>query len=598
MIKDELKKIIQDALEELKNELGDFSLEQIVLEHPENLEHGDYSTNIAFALAKQVKKNPQEIAELVVKTINYKLPFDKAQGRQTKNYVQKVEAVAGFINFYLSSKVFEASLQTVLQQKEKYGKSEVMKGKKIMVEYAHPNTHKEMHIGHMRTLVTGEALSRIFEANGAKVFRANYQGDIGPHVAKAIWGTEKVLSERSLGQERGISWAEAEQLSLPEKAHLLGQGYVKGNQEYEEKKAEIDELNSKLYRGEKEIMLVYKRTRQWSLDYYDLFYKRFDTKFDKLYFESDVAEAGKKIVLKNVGKVFENSEGAVIFDGEPHGLHKRVFITHDGNPTYEAKEMGLAPLQYKDFPFDLNIHVVANEQSGYFQVVFKALELLDEKFKGREYHLPMGMVQLVGKKMSSRTGIIVTVDGLLDEVKNLLANLITSEELSQKEIEEVKEKGTIAAVKYSVLKTDTKSNVMFDMERSVALDGNSGPYLLYTYTRCKSILRKAPASVPRQTRDYGEAKQSNLSKEELDLLRTMYKFPEVVQEAAEKYAPSLICNFVFGLAQLYNNFYNTHSVLQADTEEQKEFRLLLTSAVAQLIQNSLSLLGVKTLDRM
>src|SRR3989344_3337349 len=464
-IKQEIEKLIREAVR------GFGKVGEIPLEHPENPDHGDYATSVAFALAKQLGKSPQEVAKEIASKFDI----------QNSKFLDKVEVVGGFVNFYLSAKVFEATLQAVLKEEEKFGKNEVMKGKKIMVEYAHPNTHKEMHIGHMRTLVTGEALSRIFEANGAKVFRANYQGDIGPHVAKAIWGTEKVLSERSLGQERGISWAEAEQLSLPEKAHLLGQGYVKGNQEYEEKKAEIDELNSKLYRGEKEIMLVYKRTRQWSLDYYDLFYKRFDTKFDKLYFESDVAEAGKKIVLKNVGKVFENSEGAVIFDGEPHGLHKRVFITHDGNPTYEAKEMGLAPLQYKDFPFDLNINVVANEQSGYFQVVFKELELLDAKFKGREYHLPMGMVQLVGKKMSSRTGIIVTVDGLLDEVKNLLANLITSEELSQKEIEEVKEKGTIAAVKYSVLKTDTKSNVMFDMERSVALDGNSGPYLLYTY---------------------------------------------------------------------------------------------------------------------
>src|SRR3989344_6095171 len=318
MIKDELKKIIQDALEKLKNELGDFAIEQIVLEHPENLEHGDYSTNIAFALAKQLKKSPQEIAELVVKTINYKL---STLAGQAKNYVQKVQAVSGFINFHLQNRVFEVKLQTVLEQKEKFGENDFLKGKKIMVEYAHPNTHKEMHIGHMRTLVTGEVLCRIFEASGAKVFRANYQGDIGPHVAKAIWGTEKVL------QERRISWAEAEKLSLPEKAHLLGQGYVKGNQEYEEKKAEIDELNSKLYRGDREAMAVYKRTRQWSLDYYDLFYKRFDTKFDKLYFESQVAEDGKKIVLKNVGKVFENSEGAVIFDGEPHGLHKRAFIT-------------------------------------------------------------------------------------------------------------------------------------------------------------------------------------------------------------------------------------------------------------------------------
>src|SRR3989344_2244706 len=582
MIKDELKKIIQDALEKLKNELGDFAIEQIVLEHPENLEHGDYSTNIAFALAKQLKKSPQEIAELVVKTINYKL---STLAGQAKNYVQKVQAVSGFINFHLQNRVFEVKLQTVLEQKEKFGENDFLKGKKIMVEYAHPNTHKEMHIGHMRTLVTGEVLCRIFEASGAKVFRANYQGDIGPHVAKAIWGTEKVL------QERGTSWEDAEKLSLSEKAHLLGQGYVKGNKEYENSRQEIDALNKKLYQQDKEVAGVYERTRKWSLDYYDSFYKRFDTKFNKLYFESQVAGLGKSIVLKNIGKVFEESQGAIVFKGEQYGLHTRVFVTQDGNPTYEGKEMGLAPTQHKDFPFDLNIHVVANEQAGYFQVVFKALELIDEKFKGKEYHLSMGMVQLVGKKMSSRTGVLVTVDGLLDDVKELLAQLITSEGFTPQEKEEVKETGTVAAVKYSVLKTDTKANVLFDLARSVALDGNSGPYLLYTYARCKSILRKEKANNK-------QIKISNLAKEELDILRLMYRFPEVVQEAAEKYAPSLVCSFAFELAQKYNAFYNAHSVLQADTPEQKEFRLQLTAATAQLLQNSLHLLGIQTLDKM
>ncbi|MEK7542291.1 MAG: arginine--tRNA ligase [Patescibacteria group bacterium] len=579
MIREEIEKIIRNALKELKNELGDFSIEQILLEHPENPEHGDYSTNIALILGKQLKKNPKELAETIASAIS---------GKQSE-ILEKVETVNGFINFYLARKLFEATLQTVLREKEKFGQNTLLRGKKIMVEYAHPNTHKEMHIGHMRTLITGEALARIFEANGTKVFRANYQGDIGPHVAKAIWGTEKILGER------GMSWSDAEKLHLQEKAHLLGEGYVRGNQEYETHKENIDELNAKLYRKDRSVMPAYKRTRKWSLDYYKHFYPRFGTTFDKLYFESEVAEQGKNIVLQNVGKVFEKSEGAIIFDGEKYGLHKRVFVTKEGNPTYEAKEMGLAPLQYKDFPFDLNVHVVANEQSGYFEVVFKALELVDEKFKTREYHLPMGMVQLVGKKISSRTGVVVTVDGLLNEVKNLLTNLITSQELTLKEKEEVREKGTIAAVKYSVLKTDTKSNVMFDLARSVALDGNSGPYLLYTYARCQSILHKPNAARSILLRSNV---LPNLSAEELGILRTIYKFPEIVYEAAEKYAPNLICNFVFDLAQKYNAFYNAHSVLQAETKQQKEFRLLLTSAVAQLIQNSLYLLGIQTLEKM
>ena len=225
MIKDELKKLLQKSLSDLRLPIGEISLE-----HPENPEHGDYATSVAFALAKQLKKSPQDVAQLIVSKLG-----------TTGKIVERVEAVGGFVNFYLRKEVLLEELEKVAKGKDKFGKNASLRGKKIMVEYAHPNTHKEMHIGHMRTLVTGESLARIFEACGAKVFRANYQGDIGPHVAKAMWGTGKVL------EEKGITWAQAEKLSLAEKAHLLGQGYVKGNQEYEAKKAEIDELNSKLY---------------------------------------------------------------------------------------------------------------------------------------------------------------------------------------------------------------------------------------------------------------------------------------------------------------------------------------------------------------
>ncbi|MBI2577686.1 MAG: arginine--tRNA ligase [Candidatus Wildermuthbacteria bacterium] len=600
MIRQEIEQLIREAIEELKKEdkLGDLTIGEIPLEHPEKEEHGDYATPIALQLAKQLGKNPREIADLIISKFEIRnlefLDGIKAEG-------------PGFINFYIAKDYLLSELARVSEERERFGKNLSLKGKKMMVEYAHPNTHKEMHIGHMRTLITGEALARIFSFCGAKVFRANYQGDIGPHVVKAIWGTQKILGERKL------TFAKVEKLSLIEKAHLLGEGYVRGNQEYEANKPEIDALNARLYKKERTVMPLYYKTRQWSLKYYDVIYKRFDAKFNKLYFESQVAKLGEQIVLKNIGKVFEQSEGAIIFDGEKHGLHKRVFITRDGNPTYEGKEMGLAFTQYKDFPFDLNCHVVANEQTGYFKVVFKALELVSKKFKGKEYHLPMGMVQLVGKKMSSRTGVVITVDGLLDDVKALLLPLIKSEALTKKQVDEIASVGTIAAVKYSVLKNDTRSNVAFDMAKSVSLDGDSGPYLQYTYARCRSILRKAriaknklriaPNSQPLdQARDKPfdstQGKQSAISNEEIAVLRWLYRFPEVVQEAGEKFSPNLVCNFVFELAQRYNYFYNIHSVLQAETEEQKQFRLLLTSATAQTIKNSLNLLGIKAPEKM
>jgi arginyl-tRNA synthetase len=437
----------------------------------------------------------------------------------------------------------------------------------------------------MRTLITGEAVSRILDFAGAKVFRANYQGDVGPHVAKAIWGTQRILGDRGMG------WEEAEKLDDTQKAHLLGEGYVRGNVEYETNKTEIDILNTKIYNKDKEILPIYKQTRRWSLNYYDMFYTRFGVKFDKLYFESEMANEGKRIVLENIGKVFTKSEGAVIFEGEKHGLHTRVFITKDGNPTYEGKDMALARAQFAEFPFDTNVHVVANEQTGYFQVIIKALELLDNNFTGREYHLPMGMVNLIGKKMSSRTGEIMTVDGLLDEVKSTLPVKVDDQNIA--------EAITLGAVKYSVLKIHPTVNVAFDIKQSVSLEGNSGPYLQYTYARTCSVLAKSQIPNPKSQANYNDQTTNpNPNSEELAILRWIYRFPEVVEEAAVRYAPNMVCAFLYELAGRFNTFYNQHSILSADNNDLIVFRLQLTKAVGQVLKNGLGILGIEALERM
>lgn len=538
-IQDQIKKQIFDAVKTAFPGT-DLKLEDISLEHPALEEHGDYSTNIA----KKLRLDPEKIVN---------------QLRKASPCEAKI--LNGFINFTLSK-------EELIKGMDAEGKNDSLAGKKIMVEFAHPNTHKELHIGHMRTLITGEALSRIFESCGAKVFRANYQGDVGPHVAKVIWGIKNLDLEKS------------EKLSLSEKAHLLGQSYIEGNKNYEENKAEIDALNTKLYQKDPTVMDIYNRTRKWSLDYYDSFYTRFYTKFDKLYFESKMANPGKKIVLENIGRVFEESDEAVVFSGEKYGLHTRVFVTKDGNPTYEGKDMALAPAQFADFPFDKCIHVVANEQAGYFQVIIKALELIDPKFVGREYHLSMGMVNLIGRKISSRTGDIITVDGLIDDVKNLLV---------KNDDPESTEAIAIGAIKYSVLKTGPTQNAAFDLEKSVSLDGDSGPYIQYTYARARSVLRKSSVKGHSSlvTND-----KSQMTAEELALLRWMYRFPEVVEAAAKTYSPNLICSYLFELAKRFNNFYNNCPILE------NEFRLNLTEATSKILKNGLNLLGILALEKM
>ena len=565
MIREEIEKILQNALEELHLPAGEISLE-----HPENAEHGDYSTNIALILGKQFKKNPQEIAEKIASAVR----------GQKSAIIQKVEALNGFVNLFVSKEYLVEELSRVVKEADKYGLSKKSKGKKVMVEFTDPNPFKEFHIGHLYSNIVGETLCRLFEANGAVVKRANYQGDVGVHVAKAIWGIQKLNAD-------------------PHDIEALGKAYAHGAQTYESDpaaKKEIDALNKVIYeRTDEHVNILYDAGRASSLEYFEQIYKRLGTKFDFYYFERDAGKKGLEIVREHLKKgIFQESEGAIIFPGEKYGLHSRVFINSQGLPTYEAKELGLAPTKYKDFKYDQSSIVTGNEIVEYFKVLLAALKQVYPDLGEKTKHVSHGMVRLSEGKMSSRTGMIIRGEDLLDETKSRVLQFMESSgsAIPQKERERAAELIAVGAVKYSLLRVSLGKDIIFDFEKSLSLQGDSGPYLQYTYARCRSILGKARST------NFEIRNSVELSKEELDLLRTIYKFPEVVQEAAEKYAPNLVCNFVFDLAQLYNNFYNTHSVLQADTEEQKHFRLLLTSAVAQLIQNSLSLLGIQTLEKM
>jgi arginyl-tRNA synthetase len=563
----EIKKMLLEVLG--ANNSSEFSVD-----HPANTQFGDYSTNVAMILSKVEKKNPNEIAKGIASLIK---PSD---------IIEKVEVVGGFINFYLKKNVLKEGAEKInyeIEFKNKVG--EFLKNKKIMVEFAHPNTHKELHIGHMRTLITGESLARVLEFVGANVFRANYQGDIGPHVAKAIWGTRKLLSQSNK------SFKDWDKESFGEKSHFLGKGYALGCAEYEDNKDEIDKLNQSLYEKELSVMSDYQLTRQWSLDYYNEFYERFGTRFDKLFFESEIANKGKEIVESLVGTILEKSEGAIVFDGEKYGLHKRVFETALGTPTYEGKELGLAYAQREVFEFDKNIHVVANEQAGYFQVVIKAIELMDEWFKDREHHLSMGMVTLVGRKMSSRTGDVVTVDSVLDEVKESIRPFIKTEGMTKDAIEEIAEVSTIGAVKFSILKSDPMSNSIFDIKKSVDIEGDSGPYLQYTYARCQSVLGKTKILEQKNIEEIPE----NINDEEMALLREFYKFEEKIIEAAERYNPAVIAEFLLTIARKYNEFYAKHRVIG---EKEEVWRIFLTKTTASTIKIGLGLLGIKTLEKM
>ena len=494
------------------------------------------------------------------------------------------------MNFFLSKECLLQELERVVKEKEKYGASDLLAGKRVMIEFTDPNPFKEFHIGHLYSNAVGESIARLLGANGAQLKRANYQGDVGLHVAKAIWGMKQLSHKMP---------KESDSLSV--KARWLGMCYAAGALAYEEDeraRQEIGELNKKIFAKDKEIKELYKKGRKWSLERFEESYRRLGTKFDYYYFERDAGERGLDIVRQNIPKgIFQESEGAVIFLGEKYGLHNRVFINSQGLPTYEAKELGLAPTKYKDFKYDRSIIVTGNEIVEYFKVLIAALKQIYPELGEKTVHLSHGMVRLPEGKISSRKGNVITGEGLLDEVKERAHKLAAGSEavLSAREKEEVAEKVAVAAVKYSLLRVALGKDIIFDFEKSLSLEGDSGPYLLYTYARCKSIVRKS--KIKNQKLKL-QINPQNLSKEELDILRTAYKFPEVVRQAAEKYAPNLLCSFTFDLAQKYNAFYNAHRVLEADTKEQKEFRLLLTASTAQLLQNCLHLLGIQILEKM
>ncbi|MEK7166602.1 MAG: arginine--tRNA ligase, partial [Patescibacteria group bacterium] len=389
-----------------------------------------------------------------------------------------------------------------------------------------------------------------------------------------------------------------------------------------------------------EIYPLYQETRKWSLDYFEDIYKRVGSHYDRYYFESEAYELGKKNVEAGLQKaIFEKSAGAIIFPGEKFGLHNRVFITSDGNATYEGKDMGLAPLQFGEYHPDLIIHVVGPEQAGYFQVVFKALEELIPETKGKEYHLIYGWVKLKSGKMSSRSGNVVLGEWLLDEAQKYVNDILikSASKYTKEEQEIIAETAAVAAVKYSFLKVGTKQEISFDIEESVSFEGDSGPYIQYTYARCKSVLRKAVSTViPGLTgdltdisklvidsrwslppsdigggNDIGGGDDKVWNNEEKLVLRYLYKFPEIVVSAAQNYAPNVMCKYLYDLASSFNTFYNKHSILEPTTHNPPSFakatedrqltisqRLALTAATAQIIKNGLYMLGIETLEKM
>lgn len=531
----EVKNTVKNSIIEL------FSVEaEPDLTRPEE-QFGDYATNVAMQLAPKLGKTPKEIAEALQKNIN------------NLGYYEKVEVAGpGFLNITLKS----ADILMMANGAANLPKS--LEGQEILVEFGDPNPFKEMHIGHLYSYIVGDSISRLFEANGATVQRLSYHGDVGLHVAKAIWGMQNQPA-----------------------APGLGHYYAAGAKAYEadvEAAKQIQIINEHIYKkDDAHINELYEQGKKTSFEYFDKILNQLRIINNRRYLESESALIGIDFVRKNIPTVFSESDGAVVFEGERVGLHTRVFITSKGLPTYEAKDLGLAELKSQHYPnANRSIIITANEQSEYFKVMLAALNEFDPALASKTTHLSHGFLSLSTGKMSSRTGEVYSATNLLRDAENETKKLYPDS----------RSDSSLAAIKYGFLKHRLGGDIIYDLTESVSVEGNSGPYLQYAYARAASILKNQTS--PTTTN------KLHLNEYERSLARKVSEYPEIVSKATTDLMPHYICTYLYELAQNFNRFYENNRVIG---DERQDFRLTLVSAYAEVLKSGLNLLNIEAPER-
>src|SRR3989344_4986531 len=584
-MKDKLIKNINQILKELgvKNPKVNFDV-------PTHIEMGDYSTNVAMVYAKQLGRKPIELAKEITTHLEVELPS-----------VEIEVVLPGFINFFFDKDYFGDIVKTIISEKNNFGKSHFLKGQEIMVEFTDPNPFKEFHIGHLMSNSIGESISRVLEFQGAKIKRANWQGDVGIHIAKAVWG----MFHSPLSED--------DKSTIGKSVVYLVRCYALGESQYEEDenvKKEIEEINNKVYeRNDLEINQKYDWGRKISLDYFETIYKKLGTKFDYYCFESKEGVLGKKIVEEYLKKgVFEESEGAVVFRGEKYGLHTRVFINSKGIPTYEAKELGLNREKFNVEPkLNQSIIITGNEINEYFKVLLQVISLIFPEIGQKTKHLSHGMLRLPEGKMSSRTRSLISVESFITKIQEKKLEKMEDRKMEKEERNSISEIITIGALKYSILKQTIGKDIIFDFDKSISFEGDSGPYLQYACVRAKSILQKSamskmPFDISQKTGMLGVSKMpfdiGVLGEwQTTDLERLLERFPDVVKRAGEEYSPSYITTHLIELAGEFNSFYASHKIID-EKDETSPYRLALTQAFVFVMTSGLNLLGIKVPEQM
>ena len=590
---------IQNQLYESLLKLGIKNIDRksIHIEPTSDSSHGNYACNVAMQLSKELGQAPRTLAEGIVSNL------------EKSKDIERIEVAGpGFINFYLSNEYLWNGVEEILENPDKYFQLNEKKGEKIMIEYTDPNPFKILHVGHLYTNIVGESFARLQEALGADVKRAIYQGDVGLHVAKTLWGLEKKLKEEKL------DFNDLEKENLNSRVKYLGDAYILGSHYYDELKdpvacESVDNLNyyiSSLFvpqlakkdfrEYEKEnIKEKYLKGRKWCLDYFETIYKKLGTKFDYYFLESETSPVGYSLVKENIGNIFKEDKGAVVYEGDKNkGLHTRVFINHFGIPTYEAKDLGLAVMKRDLMDYDESIYITGKEQAGYFQVMFDALSKINKEMSEKSRHIPHGLIKSAdGKKLSSRKGT-AGAEELIESTTQKAKDMILEGNRNKEDIDERSERIAIAAIKYAFLKVGVGNDIVFDSTKALSFDGDTGPYLLYTYARCSSIIENAKKNRGVNAIEIAGVLNNSTTKE---LVEEIIKYDDIVLMSAKSYAPSILTQYLFDLCQLFSTFYQTVNVLNSP-EEEKEALLKIVNAVMLVLRNGLYLLGISVVDEM
>jgi arginyl-tRNA synthetase len=573
-----IKAIAEEGLNLKKEEIEKF------IEVPPSPDMGDYAFP-CFFLAGRLKTPPEEIAMNIREHIT-----------ETPAGFEDIQTSGPYINFFVDRKALALKLlQEIKSQGDIYGRPG-KSNKTAMVEFPSPNTNKPLHLGHLRNMTIGESVSRLLEFNGDKVIRANLNNDRGIHICKSMAAYKFYGKRKTPGGAKKKS------------DHFVGDFYVMFNKkEKQNPKLEIEShrLLQKWEEGDKHVLNLWKKMNKWALDGFKKTYKTFGLKHDVEFFESEIYKEGKEIVEKGVqDKIFIKKEGGlVIADLKKEGLGEKVLLRGDGTSIYMTQDLYLAKLKQDKYKIDKSIYVVANEQNYHFQVLFTILSKLGFNLSGLK-HLSYGMVNLPEGRMKSREGTVVDADDLIEEVQNLVKKELKSrDKLSKKELEEKSLKIALAAIKYILLRVDTKKDMIFNPKESIDFEGDTGPYILYSYARSSSILKKLIENKKEKKKDKNSNKEipekekplEELEEKEIALVKKLADFKNILSKASSELNPSLIANYSYQLSQIFNEFYHACPVIGSDKES---FRIDLVTSFRQIIKTSLQLIGIDPLEKM